>query len=292
MDFLSDFFNWRHGDIYNVLGELRYAFGSEFPLFQVIAGAHPHTPREVLQELLSQGHPEVLWGIGGNPQAGDDVLAELLTRWPRAVIEQDIQGLADPWTCDVDGIPKIRYGTDNPWELEDVPVVASVAGNQSIGSDVITWLTEVDSQDVAKALILRNGQRLTSDHWRRLFEGAKSRISGSKETFGRYDGWLQWIADSPHTPLFLVQELLRDEWEGPLVARRQAMTPHTAVETLRLLLDTGVDEGTRSLIAQHSATAPDMLATLAVDPSSKVRQGVITNPNTDEATKALAALGG
>jgi hypothetical protein len=214
-DFLSDFFCGWHGDIYDVLGEQRFEFEPEFPLFQVIAGAHPLTPHGALERLVSQGDPEVLWAIGGNPRAGDQLLVTLLESWPQAVIEAGIQGLADPQVDETNGVPSIRYGTGNAWELLNVPVGTSVAGNRFIGADLLGWFAGADNPDFAKALILRNGDRLSEAQWRRLFEGTrgKDRFSG---------GWLQWIANSSDIPPSLIDDVLTDLWEGPILACRRA----------------------------------------------------------------------
>lgn len=214
-DYLSDFFCGWQGDIYDVLGEQRYEFESGFPLFQVIAGAHSRTPHGALESLVSQGDPEVLWAIGGNPRAGDELLVMLLESWPQAVIESGIQGLADPQLDDTNGVPSIRYGTDNAWELLNVPIGTSVAGNRSIGADLLGWFAEADNPDFAKALILRNGDRLSEAQWRRLFEGTRGRDRFS-------GGWLQWIANSNDIPPSLIDDILMDHSEGPILACRRA----------------------------------------------------------------------
>jgi len=281
--YLHDFFFRDHGDIYFVLGEDRMNFPLGFPLFKVLSAAHPRTPHPTLKALTEQGDPEVLWAVAGNPAAGDELLVELLEMHPQAVIETDIQGLADPWVDDRYDAFSIRYGNDMPWELTGVPVAASVAGNRSIHADLLEWFCQADHPDLAKALILRNGDRLSDAQWRRLLDGSSGRDRDS-------GGWKQWIANSPHMPESLIEELLTDPYEGPVVARRLAIDPETDERVLRLLLTRGVDEGTRVRIAGHQATAPDILKVLALDPSPKVRKQVAENSSADDATRALAAI--
>lgn len=47
--------------------------------------------------LASQGDPEDLWAIGGNVQAGKELLVAPLESWQQALIASDIQGLVQ-WT--------------------------------------------------------------------------------------------------------------------------------------------------------------------------------------------------
>lgn len=283
-DRFPDLFTWQYADIYSVLGEDRGGdFGRGFPLFRVLAGAHPRTPRHVLRQLTSDKDPEVLWAVAANPSADDEILVSIINR--NEVLSDGIRELADP-RLDDGRDTGICYGTDQAWELTDVPVDTAVAGSRSCGPELLDWFSRTSSVDLAKALILRNGDRLTEDQWRLLIEGTRGR-----DRWTELRGWLQWIADSPHLPLTLIGDVLPDREEGPILARRLVRTTSTPDWVLQLLLDHGVDEWTRSRIAAHSSVTSDMLQVLAVDPSAKVRAAVITSSAATDEIRALAALG-
>lgn len=280
---LIELFAWKQAEIYGVLGENRHHFYAGFPLFRVLASAHPKTSNETLHYLTNDDDPEVLWALAGNPAAGDEILAKMIDR--RVQLPDGISELADP-ELDESRERGIRNGTDNPWELTDIDVSVSVAGNRSCSPELLDWFSLNSNADTAKALILRNSDRLTEAQWRRLLEGTRDR-----DRYSTQRSWLQWIADSPNMPLSLVDEVLADQWEGPILARRLARTASTPSPILQVLIDHGADEWTRTRIAGHSSSTPNMLRTLAVDPSASVRKAVIDNPSANDEIKAMASLG-
>lgn len=281
---LIELFAWKYGRIYTVLGEERQHFSPGFPLFRVLAAAHPRTPDQILRQLANDDDPEVLWALAGNPNAGDEILVKIIdlsTQLPEGISE-----LADPTVAD-NRDTGISHGTDNPWELTGVPVAVSAAGNHSCGPDLLEWFSQTTSVDLAKALILRNGDRLTETQWRRLLEGTRGRNRWSTQR-----GWLQWIANSPHMPLSFVDEVLADPQEGPILARRLVRTASTPEQVLEVLLVHGVDEWTRSRIAGHTSSTSNTLKILAADPSALVRRAVIDNESASVEIKALASIEG
>jgi hypothetical protein len=280
---IEELFDSGHGQIYKVLGDERQSFGPGFPLFRVVAAAHPRTPDDVLAELAKDDDPEVLWAVAGNPNAGDALLVAIIDRKPRPLIDH-LQEVNDP-ELDNSSNSGIRYGDGNIWERPDVPVLVSAAGNRSCGADLLDRFCGAGSADVAKALLLRNSDRLSEENWRQLLEGTRGRDRDSNP-----QGWLQWIAMSPHLPLSHVDEILSDPTEGPILARRLARTPNIPEATLRQLLSNGTDEWTRSRIAGHPSATTEMLRELAMDPSGAVRTAVIANSSASDEIRALAAI--
>lgn len=277
--FLIEFFQ-SHADIYDVLGELRVNFAAGFPLFRVIAATHPATPQAALASLASDPDPEVVWALGGNTQAGDALLSALARS--DEVLATGIEALADPWPDD-QSASGIRFGTGNPWELENVPVATSVAGNRSCTSDLLDYLCASQHPDLSKAVVLRNGERLSDGQWADLLAGAMRR--------DRQDGgWLQWIAVSSHTPSPLFESILRQPQEGQLLARRLATSPASSAEELSLVLEHVDDAWTRAKIAHHSNVSVALLTTLSVDTNAEVRRAVSTSPVAPDEIRASAAL--
>lgn len=281
---LDKMFAEEHGEIYSILGGDRNDFSCGFPLFRVLAAAHPKTPNETLHDLINDDDPEVLWALAGNPAAGDEILVKMIDR--RVPLPDGISELADP-ELDDSRDRGIRYGTDQGWELSDIDVSVSVAGNRSCSPDLLDWFSQNSNADIAKALIMRNSDRLAEAQWRRLLEGTRDRDRSSTQR-----GWLQWIADSPNMPLSLVDDVLADQREGPILARRLARTASTPAQVLRVLIDRGVDEWTRTRIAGHFSATTEMLRDLAVDPSAQVRKAVVDNQLVNDEIKAVASLGG
>lgn len=266
--------------MYDVLGEYRYAFPSAFPLFRVIAAAHPNTPASTLRYLVHDDDPEVLWAVISNPSVDFHQLSHI---WePSVVIASGIQELADPQLDDRE--PNgLRFGTGNPWELENVHVSVAMAGSRFSPLELLDEFCESDFGDQIKALILRNGQRLNITQWEALLAGASRRDRQSR-------GWMQWLAMSPDLPSRFVETILGNAEEGVILARRLATSPLTSALELRMIVNSISDVWTRVRIAHHPNISLDALRILAVDPSSEVRQAVETSPEVTEAIRAAARM--
>lgn len=259
---------WEHSRMYMVLGEERQQFDAGFPLFRVLAAGHPRTEPETLARLGTAPDPEVLWAVASNPNTPQEVLGALAGS--PAVIETGLQGRADPWPDDDDPLG-IRFGTGQPWELEHVPVAAAVAGNRAISPELTDWFVHGDHPDFAKAVILRNSDRLSGTQWRRLFEGAMARDRENA-------GWLQWMAMSPDLPQEFYAGILRDPVEGPILARRLASLLNTSSETLMMVIATAPDAWTRAHIASHPHASAQLRAELSTDPDPQVREAAMGTP--------------
>jgi hypothetical protein len=209
--FLTELFQG-HSSIYEALGEPRSHFDPGFPLFRVIAGAHPRTPDSSLGILAEDIDPEVLWAVAGNPSSPNAVLANLAGS--RAAVASGIEGRAEPWPDEDPRNPTgIRYGSGMPWELSHVPVAASVAGNRAASPELLEFFAQANHPDLAQAAILRNGDRLTESDWQSLLAGALARTESQA-------GWIKWIAVSPHAPASLNEALLGNSTSRALLERR------------------------------------------------------------------------
>jgi hypothetical protein len=209
--FLTELFQG-HSSIYEALGELRSHFDPGFPLFRVIAGAHPRTPDGSLAVLAEDIDPEVLWAVAGNPSSPKSVLESLACS--TAAVASGIEGRAEPWPDEDPRNPTgIRFGSGMPWELSDVPVAASVAGNRSALPELLEFFAQANHPDLAQAVILRNGDRLTESDWQSLLAGALARTESQA-------GWIKWIAVSPYAPVSLNEELLGNPASRALLERR------------------------------------------------------------------------
>lgn len=282
-DCLPEFFS-EYSQIYFALGEGDRYYSDTFPLFRVLAAAHPGTAVGVLERLALDESPEVLWAVAGNPSSPQALLLTLSQT--DAVLPEGLVALADPWPEDSaesgwrDGI---RWGTGNPWEVRNVPIAASVAGNRATSTGLLGALAQTSRMDVALALLQRNSDRLTRDHWKSLVEGTRGRDRSSA-------GWLQWLACSPHLPTEFHAEIVEDPVEREILLRCLAANPLTTPEVLDWALDQNPDTWTRSRIARHPSITGVQLDQLAVDRDARVREAVIASPYSTDEQKALAAV--
>lgn len=284
--FLQELFQG-HTAIYEVLGSMRMHFEEGFPLLKVIAAAHPNTQATVLASLSRDSDPEVLWAVAGNPNATTEILNTIAldAQLPALLYE-----LPNPWPDDRDDYPDgVRYAGEGAWEITDVPVGASMAGNRSIAKDVMQRVIDSSQFDMIKALLLRNSDRLTLPQWRSLLENGLEREASLTHYDATVD-WLLFMADSSDVPPDIYQALLSTKWQAEILARRIVARNYASLDDLRLVLSYTPSAWTRARIARHPQITHDLLSALAVDPEPSVREAVIASPFATDEQRAMAAL--
>lgn len=201
-----------HSAIYEVLGGSRQDFIEGFALLKVIAAAHPKTPHLALQRLSEDSDPEVLWAVAGNPSVTPEMHSRIIDT--KACVSAVFQECPNP-EIDESTANGIRYGVSDLWEISNIYVGVSAAGNRNAHIELIDWAVTLEHPEMNKALLLRNSDRLSIEHWERLLQTGLPH--------NPFDGgWIQWMAMSQNLPEVLYERILERPYEAPLLERRLA----------------------------------------------------------------------
>jgi len=280
--FLNEIFQYQ-SDIYGVFDTVRTDWPEGFPLLKVIAAAHPNTPVPTLLRLSQDPDPEVLWAVAGNSSATREIHTQVISS--NAVLpsylEMQSYSYINDWEPD-------SFGSLDNWDVYDVPISVSAAGNRNIDSDLIQWVVDSEHPLMIKALLVRNADRLTMPQWHTLL-GNGLRYRASPQYYLEGD-WLLWMADSRNLPAALHSDILNSERSGDVLARRLVARDTSTLDDLKMVFAHAPTPGTRARIAAHPHVTEQMLNDLALDPVPKVRQAVVNSPFATDEQKAMAAL--